>query len=75
MIDKVDEKRYPRYLAYDIIKFKGMEVGKTDFRTRLTCIEKEIVGARNTFITEVILPLHILYLVKVKKGFRKTCVM
>ena len=54
MIDKVDEKRYPRYLAYDIIKFKGMEVGKTDFRTRLTCIEKEIVGARNTFITEVI---------------------
>jgi hypothetical protein len=29
-------------------------VGKCDFGTRLTCIEKEIVGARNTYIVQVL---------------------
>jgi len=31
---------------------QGKEVGKTDFNTRLMCIEKEIVGARNAKMQE-----------------------
>ena len=53
VIDEVNCQRYPRYLVYDIIKFEGLEVGQTEFPTRLTCIQKEIVGARNTYITSV----------------------
>jgi len=52
VIDVVDGKSIPRYLAYDIIKFEGQDVGKIDFGTRLLCIEKEIVGARNTYIQQ-----------------------
>ena len=48
------EKKYPRYLIYDIVKFKGQDVGQTDFDRRLLCIKKEIVDARNTYIREVI---------------------
>ena len=33
-------------------RFEGNEVGKVDFGTRLICIDKEIVGARNTYITQ-----------------------
>ncbi|XP_076456794.1 mRNA-capping enzyme-like [Babylonia areolata] len=47
ILDKVEGKDVPRFLVYDIIKFEGQEVGKTDFRRRLLCIEKEIVGPRN----------------------------
>lgn len=47
ILDKVDDKTVPRYLIYDIINFMGQEVGKTDFRTRLICIEKEIIGTRH----------------------------
>ncbi|KAK7091176.1 mRNA-capping enzyme-like [Littorina saxatilis] len=47
ILDKVDEKDVPRFLVYDIIKFEGQEVGKTDFHRRLLCIDKEIVGPRN----------------------------
>lgn len=52
VIDVVNEQKYPRFLIYDIIRYEGAEVGKCDFGTRLTCIEKEIVGARNTYITQ-----------------------
>ncbi|KAL4218429.1 hypothetical protein ACF0H5_023164 [Mactra antiquata] len=47
ILDTVGGKNVPRYLVYDIIKFEGKDVGKTDFNTRMVCIEKEIVGARN----------------------------
>jgi mRNA-capping enzyme len=53
VIDEVGSERFPRYLVYDIIRFEGLEVGKTDFCTRLVCIQKEIVGARNSYITSV----------------------
>ena len=53
VIDEVNEMKYPRYLIYDIVRYKGLEVGKTDFSRRLLCIEKEIVGARSTYIQEV----------------------
>lgn len=48
IIDKVDGQDIPRYLVYDIIKFEGLDVGKTDFDRRLLCIEKEIIGPRYT---------------------------
>lgn len=38
VIDVVDDTQIPRYLIYDIIKFRGEEVGKMDFRIRLNCI-------------------------------------
>ncbi|VDI13044.1 mRNA-capping enzyme [Mytilus galloprovincialis] len=47
ILDKVDGIDVPRYLIYDIIYFMGQEVGKTDFRTRLVCIEKELIGPRH----------------------------
>ena len=59
VIDEVNNERYPRYLVYDIVTFKGIEVGKTEFSRRLLCIEKEIVGARRTFMNEVIYELGI----------------
>lgn len=52
VIDVVDGNKIPRYLAYDIIRFEGQPVGKVDFGTRLLCIEKEIIGARNTYIQQ-----------------------
>ncbi|GFS12583.1 mRNA-capping enzyme [Elysia marginata] len=48
IIDKVDGQDIPRYLVYDIIKFEGLDVGRTDFDRRLLCIEKEIIGPRYT---------------------------
>ena len=60
VIDEVGSDRFPRYLVYDIVRFEGLEVGRTDFSTRLTCIEKEIVGARNSYIIAVRLYLHCL---------------
>lgn len=38
VLDKVNDELIPRYLIYDIIKFRGEDVGKVDFRIRLTCI-------------------------------------
>ena len=55
VIDEVSNERFPRYLIYDIITFKGIEVGKTEFSRRLLCIQKEIVGARRTYINEVLI--------------------
>lgn len=52
VIDVVEGRKIPRYLAYDIIRFEENEVGKVDFGTRLICIEKEIVTARNTYIQQ-----------------------
>ncbi|PSN46300.1 mRNA-capping enzyme [Blattella germanica] len=53
VIDKVNGQDIPRYLAYDIIKFDGCDVGKTPFYpVRLSCIEKEIVQARHLAMKE-----------------------
>ncbi|KAJ8865971.1 hypothetical protein PR048_033495 [Dryococelus australis] len=61
VIDKVNGKNIPRYLAYDIIKFEGQDVGQTPFYpVRLSCIEcvglaclqKEIVGPRHAAMIE-----------------------
>ena len=53
VIDEVGSQRFPRYLISDIIRFKGLDVGKTEFWNRLTCIEKEIVGARHMYMANV----------------------
>jgi hypothetical protein len=40
VIDKVNGQEIPRYLAYDIIKFDGCDVGRSAFYpVRLGCIE------------------------------------
>jgi mRNA-capping enzyme len=40
VIDKVNGQDIPRYLAYDIIKFDGCDVGRSAFYpVRLACIE------------------------------------
>ncbi|MFH4980636.1 hypothetical protein AB6A40_007345 [Gnathostoma spinigerum] len=51
IIDRINDdsgvtKDVPRLLIYDIIKFEGQNVGDCDFRTRLLCIRKEIIGPR-----------------------------
>ncbi|KAG1677664.1 mRNA-capping enzyme [Nymphon striatum] len=46
IIDKVNDTDILRYLIYDIIRFEGEEVGGTDFRVRLLCIGKELIGPR-----------------------------
>ncbi|KAL1491661.1 hypothetical protein ABEB36_012223 [Hypothenemus hampei] len=47
VIDKVDGEDIPRYLAYDIIKFDGQDVGKWPFYpSRLQCLELEIIKPR-----------------------------
>ncbi|XP_030637987.1 mRNA-capping enzyme isoform X3 [Chanos chanos] len=46
IIDKVNGQPVPRYLIYDIVKFKGQPVGQCDFNMRLMCIEKEIIFPR-----------------------------
>lgn len=47
VLDKENEKVHPRYLAYDIIRFQGQEVGKQSHDIRMICIEKEIEMARS----------------------------
>lgn len=40
VIDKVNGQEIPRYLAYDIIKFDGCDVGRSPFYPiRLACID------------------------------------
>lgn len=46
VIDKINGKSYPRFLVYDIVRFRNMEVGKTNLETRLMCIRKEIIETR-----------------------------
>ncbi|XP_053382775.1 mRNA-capping enzyme-like [Mercenaria mercenaria] len=55
ILDTVNGKNVPRFLVYDIVRFEGQEVGKTDFNTRMLCINKEIVGARNSKIQQGLL--------------------
>lgn len=38
VLDNVNGVTVPRYLIYDIIKFRGEDTGKMDFRIRLNCI-------------------------------------
>ncbi|XP_046548823.1 mRNA-capping enzyme-like [Haliotis rubra] len=52
ILDKVEDKTVPRYLVYDIIKFEGQDVGKTDFDRRLLCIQKEIISPRHAKIQQ-----------------------
>ncbi len=52
VIDEFNGERRPRYLVYDVIRFEGAEVGKTNFSTRLVCIEKEIIHAREVAMTQ-----------------------
>ncbi|CAG2101565.1 unnamed protein product, partial [Medioppia subpectinata] len=46
IVDEVKGQKIARYLIYDIISFEGQEVGGTDFRRRMLCIEKEVIGPR-----------------------------
>lgn len=51
VIDKVNGESIPRYLAYDIIKFEGQDVGQAPFYpVRLRCIQDEIIGPRSEAI-------------------------
>ncbi|XP_054710124.1 LOW QUALITY PROTEIN: mRNA-capping enzyme-like [Uloborus diversus] len=52
IIDKVEGKDVPRYLVYDIIKFEGIDVGRTDFDRRRLCIDKEIIQPRRLAMSE-----------------------
>ena len=52
VIDEVGNARFPRYLIYDIVLFEGEKVGQTPFSTRLLCIEKEIIKARQQYIAQ-----------------------
>lgn len=59
VIDKVNGQDIPRYLAYDIIKFEGQDVGKTDFYpVRLGCID--VSGGLKSFtLINVVILLNI----------------
>jgi mRNA-capping enzyme len=46
ILDVVNGHKVPRYLIYDIITYESQNVGGTDFRRRLLCIDKEIIGPR-----------------------------
>ncbi|ENN77339.1 mRNA-capping enzyme isoform X1 [Dendroctonus ponderosae] len=47
VIDKVGGEDIPRYLAYDIIKFDGKDVGNCPFYpSRLQCLEMEVIKPR-----------------------------
>ncbi|CAG9858499.1 unnamed protein product [Phyllotreta striolata] len=47
VIDKVNGKNIPRYLAYDIIEYEEQKVGKElDHPERLQCIENEVIKPR-----------------------------
>lgn len=65
VIDKVNGENIPRYLAYDIIKFEGQDVGKMPFYPiRLHCIENEIIKPRiaameNGYINKALEPFSV----------------
>lgn len=53
VIDKVDGKRYPRYLIYDMISFKGNPMRLEPFYpTRYIAIDQEIVKPRHEAMTK-----------------------
>lgn len=53
--DPVTQKSIPRYLVYDIVTLhkdgQDVNVGQCDFNRRQECIQREIEGARNAYIT------------------------
>lgn len=56
VIDKVEGEAIPRYLAYDIIKFEGQDVGKMPFYpTRLQCLELEIIKPRYAAMEQMLI--------------------
>lgn len=56
VIDKVGGENIARYLAYDIIKFEGYDVGEQSFYpTRMGCIEHEIIAPRHQAIQKGII--------------------
>ncbi|XP_030752482.1 mRNA-capping enzyme [Sitophilus oryzae] len=56
VIDKVDGKDIPRYLAYDIIKFEDQDVGKYPFYpTRLQILESDIIKPRYIAMEQLII--------------------
>jgi len=48
VLDVVNGQSIPRYLVYDIVNFKQNPVGKVVFKTRLHCIENEIIKPRQS---------------------------
>lgn len=53
VIDKVDGKEFPRYLAYDVIRYDGQNVMHRPFYPdRYTIIKKNIMGGRYSAIFE-----------------------
>ena len=55
IVDVVNGQKIARYLIYDIIIFESQEVGGTDFRRRILCIDKEIIGPRERAKLETII--------------------
>ena len=52
-IDKSDGKKYPRYLAYDVVMYDGKDVSEYPFEpNRYKIIEKEIIGGRKRAFQE-----------------------
>lgn len=47
VIDEFKGHRFPRYLAYDIIYYDGIEMIEKTFDERLKCIFENVVGPRN----------------------------
>lgn len=47
VIDKVKGKSFPRYLAYDIIRFENEDLTRKSFDDRLNAIRSVIVGPRH----------------------------
>lgn len=52
IIDKDNGRDVPRYLIYDIIRFQGEEVWKSDFCKRLMCISNELYEPRKAAMQE-----------------------
>ncbi|XP_046620250.1 mRNA-capping enzyme [Neodiprion virginianus] len=53
VIDRVNGKEYPRYLAYDVVTYDNTDVSKLSFYPdRYNIIEKEIMAGRYKALTE-----------------------
>ncbi|KAH6935284.1 hypothetical protein HPB50_005019 [Hyalomma asiaticum] len=52
IIDKDNGRDVPRYLIYDIIRFQGEEVWRSDFCKRLMCISNELYEPRKAAMQE-----------------------
>ena len=47
IVDEVNGEKFPRFLIYDALVFQGNLVGHCIFETRIACIKKEIIFARD----------------------------